>query len=195
MGVYSMNKYLLAVCVIFSNNVLQGFHYLYAPWRTEYILHTGHKPVVSYAQEDCVFCKRMAAHDDSIHFILHRFEHHIVILNKYPYNTGHLLIVPYEHVPDLHDLSQEARDELMELITESVQILKKVLDAHAVNVGINLGKAAGAGIPAHLHIHLVPRWEGDTGFLDTCAETKLVPVDLQQVFEQLKPYFQALEAR
>lgn len=170
-----------------------SFQYLYAPWRTDYILNTGHKPVVSYEKESCIFCKRIAADTDDAHFIIRRFKHNVVILNRYPYNTGHLLIMPNEHIGNLDELSSETRHELMELITHSVVILKKLLDAHAVNVGINLGKAAGAGIPAHLHVHLVPRWEGDTGFLDTCAETKLVPVDLHKVFEQLKPAFNAIE--
>lgn len=183
---------MISCVVLLQSSYVASYHYLYAPWRTDYILNTGHKPAAGLVNQACVFCDRIRAEADSMHFILHRFKHHIVILNKYPYNTGHLLILPYDHVPNLQDLQQEARFELMELITESVQILKQVLDAHAVNVGINLGKAAGAGIPAHLHVHLVPRWEGDTGFLDTCAETKLVPVDLVRVYDQLKPYFAAL---
>lgn len=180
-------------CLLLVCGTASAYQYLYAPWRTDYILNTGHKPVVSYDKESCVFCERIAAHADDVHFILHRAKHHIVILNRYPYNTGHLLIMPYAHSANLDDLSDDARFELIELVTRSVQVLKKRLDAHAVNVGINLGSAAGAGIPAHLHVHLVPRWERDTGFLDTCAETKLVSVDLVKVYEQLKICFEALE--
>ena len=186
--------FLMVSCVVLLQTAYAvSYHYLYAPWRTDYILNTGHKPVVSYEKEDCVFCKQIESRDDDVYFILHRYKHHVIILNKYPYNTGHLLIIPYEHAAHLDDLSQEVRFELMELIMHSTTLLKKVLDAHAVNVGINLGRAAGAGIPAHLHVHLVPRWEGDTGFLDTCAQTKLVPVDLQKVYAQLKPYFAVID--
>lgn len=166
---------------------------LYAPWRGKYIK----KDIKSKNDIDCiecVFCKKFE--DKSISaekLILKKTKHAVVVMNLYPYNSGHLLILPVEHVPELSDLKPEVRTELMELLSGSIKILKKELSAEGINVGMNLGRAGGAGIPKHLHIHIVPRWQGDTNFLPIIAETKQVSIDLKQIYNELKPAFEALE--
>lgn len=115
------------------------------------------------------------------------------MMNRYPYNAGHLLILPLKHTAALSDLTPAARAQLMELTHHCTEILKKVLDAHGVNIGMNLGKAAGAGLPSHLHMHVLPRWRGDTNFLPLLADVKPVSADLQQLFNKLKPYVKKIK--
>ncbi len=165
---------------------------LYAPWRDTYVTDT--KKEKKPSENDCVFCEKLATPDcDEQNFILKKTKHAFVILNLYPYNGGHLLILPQQHIANLEDLSQEVRAELMELVSASVVILKNTLKAEGINSGLNLGRAAGAGIPSHLHFHVLPRWFGDTSFISTIGNTKNVSVDLQRVYNDLKPAFQALE--
>jgi ATP adenylyltransferase len=163
---------------------------LYAPWRTSYATNTAHKKDINSPAEECIFCLQRAENNDENHFILKRFDHTFVILNRFPYNAGHLMVIPYRHVPMLEQLSKEERAELMEVISLSASILAKTLGAHGCNIGLNLGKAAGAGMPAHLHMHLVPRWEGDTNFMPLLADTKVVSVDLPDTYKKLKKPFQ-----
>lgn len=165
---------------------------LYAPWRTNYTTDTTRSKHEHASADECVFCTKFAANDDRKHYILARFKHNAVLLNLYPYNAGHLLIVPYQHVKHMHDLSPEARIELIELLTHSVEILKEELKADGINVGVNFGKAAGAGIPSHLHWHVLPRWNGDTSFLPLIAETKAVSYDLNTVYDQLIDSFKEI---
>ena len=165
---------------------------LYAPWRDKYVKHSiKHK---DDENEPCVFCKIFTATDDTGHeFILKKTEHAIVLLNIYPYNSGHLLILPIVHVANLEDLSKPARAEMMELMTASIAILKKELCAQGINAGVNLGKLGGGGIPGHLHLHVVPRWPGDTSFITVIGEVKSISVDLRRIYNELKPAFTALE--
>lgn len=152
--------------------------HLYAPWRSGYLHNkqTG----------SCVFCKNCAETDDAQTFIIKRFEHCFVMLNLFPYNAGHLLIIPYEHQDSLEKLSQPARQEMMEVATKSITILKETLGAEAINIGLNLGgKAAGGSIPDHLHMHVLPRWLGDTNFLVTLADTKQISIDLADTYRKL----------
>ena len=165
---------------------------LYAPWRDKYVKHSGKDK--NDISEPCVFCAIFLEQDSAHHeFILKKTEHAVVLLNIYPYNGGHLLIIPLQHAANLDELSKQARAEIIELVSASAAILKDRLQTEGVNAGLNLGRASGAGIPEHLHFHVVPRWLGDTGFMTTIGQTRNVSVDLKKTYEELKPAFQALE--
>lgn len=161
---------------------------LYAPWRSPYSSSID-KAKQDKSAVDCVFCIEDQHQSDESHFILKRYQHCYAILNKYPYNAGHLMIIPFAHVQDLDGLEQKARHEIMDVITHSVEIIKKKLKCHGVNAGLNIGRASGAGIPEHLHMHVLPRWEGDTNFLPTLANTKVISFDLQEIYDLLKSDF------
>ena len=165
---------------------------LFAPWRNNYTTGTAHNTDGTETKDQCVFCTQLQENNDATHFIIRRFVYSAVILNLYPYNAGHLLIIPFEHKGRLHDFSKKARAELMELTTHSTTILTKTLKAPGINVGLNLGKSAGAGIPAHLHMHVLPRWLGDTNFMPTIGQTKIISTDLEEIYKKLKPPFNAL---
>jgi ATP adenylyltransferase len=165
---------------------------LYAPWRDKYVHDSKDKD--SSAQKECVFCCKLTTNqDENQEFVLKTTKNGFVILNLYPYNGGHLLVLPKQHVANLEDLSASVRAELMELVCASVTILKTVLNAEGINAGFNLGRASGAGIPDHLHFHILPRWFGDTSFITTIGHTKNVSVDLEKIYNDLKPAFQALD--
>jgi ATP adenylyltransferase len=163
---------------------------LYAPWRANYTTGSARKNDAGQPKDSCVFCIQLHDQQDAKHFILKRFRHHVVMLNLYPYNAGHLLIISNEHCASLSELTQEARSELMEITNLCVEIVKKAFNAPGVNVGLNLGKAAGAGIPSHLHMHVLPRFVGDTNFMPTIAEVKVISFDLNEIYQQLKVYFE-----
>jgi len=165
---------------------------LYTPWRSAYARAVDGSKHDGSDAKSCVFCQQIAAKDDEKYFILKRCEHNIVILNLYPYNSGHLLILPFEHQPCISDLSAQARAEAMELVAHSTRIVKEELKAQGVNVGMNLGKIAGAGIPSHMHIHVLPRWSGDANFMPLLANTKVISFDLNKIYAQLKPHFEKL---
>lgn len=163
--------------------------HLYAPWRSSYsssVARTKHEKALP---KDCVFCVQFKAKNDAQNFILKRTKHNAIMLNRFPYNAGHLLIMPLAHHATLTKLSKPARTELMELLTKSSHIVQKELKADGVNIGLNIGKAAGAGIPSHLHFHVLPRWYGDTNFLPTLTDTKQISFDLHAMYEQLKKRF------
>jgi ATP adenylyltransferase len=163
--------------------------YLYAPWRSPYssgVHKTKHEKAT---EKDCVFCLQFKEKNDAEHFILKRTKYNAIMLNKFPYNAGHLLIMPLGHHASLDKLSKPARTELMELVAKTTQLLEKELTADGINIGLNLGKAAGAGIPSHLHFHVLPRWHGDTNFLPTLTDTKQISFDLRNIYEQLKKKF------
>lgn len=160
--------------------------HLYAPWRGTYTQEAH----VKEKKSGCPFCAIIQSSDDAKNYILHRYKNSIVILNLYPYNPGHLLIIPLQHAAALHDLSSETRAELMEITTKSIQILEKIMGTTGTNIGANLGdEASGGSIPDHLHIHVVPRWKGDTNFMPIIAQTKPLSADLHIVFETLKKEF------
>jgi len=167
-------------------------NHLYAPWRSVYSDSVAHSKREDTTAAECIFCKILKDNNDAEHFILKRFTYNFVVLNRYPYNAGHLLIMPLNHIATLPELSAPARHEFIELTTHSYTIVKQVLEAHGVNIGINMGKAAGAGIPSHLHQHVLPRWFGDTNFLPTLADTKQISFNLGDIYKQLKPSFDAL---
>jgi len=163
---------------------------LYAPWRSEYSGKVAAGKKEGATPDNCPFCTQLQENQDEKNFILKRFDHSFVMLNKYPYNAGHILILPKKHVAKLSDLSKEARIELMELQSASIDILFSTLKNHGLNVGINHGKLGGAGIPSHLHIHVLPRWEGDTNFMTALTETRVISFDLHKTYEQLKAAFE-----
>ena len=143
------------------------------------------------ASAGCIFCAAVKDEDDEGNGILHRAAFSFVILNTYPYNTGHLMIAPVRHIGALEDLEPSERTELMELTSRAVEIIKGKMAAHGFNIGMNLGEVAGAGIPGHLHVHVVPRWGGDTNFMPIVAETKVLPEMLAETYSKLKPSFAA----
>lgn len=163
---------------------------LYAPWRGEYATDTNEGKNADSAQDACVFCKQIASNKDQEYGIIKRFKHTVVVLNKYPYNAGHILILPINHIESISKLPVEVRNELMNVVGISVDTIKEALKADGLNVGINLGKIAGAGIPAHLHIHILPRWVGDTNFMPTIADTKVVSFNLADIYKKLKDAFE-----
>ncbi len=156
-------------------------HILWAPWRMEYIL--GEK------EKGCIFCTRLQLQDDQKNLILYRGEHNFIIMNKYPYNNGHLMVVPNRHTADFESLTEHESLEMMNLIAKSLRVLKETIRPHGFNIGINLGEIAGAGIDDHLHFHIVPRWAADTNFMPVVAETKVISEALAQTWERLKKFF------
>jgi ATP adenylyltransferase len=165
-------------------------NFLYAPWRKKYTdsLDPRHKK-----SSHCIFCTHFAHDNDADNFILKRFTYCIVMLNLYPYNEGHLLIVPKKHASHLYDIDAEARAELIELASALAELLKTIKHAHGINIGMNLEKAAGAGIPEHLHMHVLPRYNGDTNFLPIIGNAKQISYDLIALYHELKPHVQALK--
>lgn len=156
--------------------------HLYAPWRGSY---THEAQEQTHLDKGCPFCLQ-DSQDDARNYVIKRYKHTLVLLNLYPYNPGHLLIVPMAHVAKLSDLSPEARAELMDVTAQAVTILEKHLGNSGTNVGLNLGdEAAGGSIPEHLHVHIVPRWKGDTNFLPVIAQTKQLSQDLNVVYDVL----------
>lgn len=165
---------------------------LYAPWRHDYVNNKVEKPQ-GPLKNDCIFCHQFAQNNDEKYFIIKRFSHTAVMLNFYPYNAGHIMILPYEHQGDLTALSPQVRAELMEVTSISLPIIEKALDAQGFNVGVNLGNAGGGGIPQHLHIHVLPRWKGDTNFLEAFAETRLISSDMNKVYQMLHEGFASIK--
>mgnify|MGYP001199865435 CR=1 FL=1 len=157
---------------------------LWAPWRLDYIL--GPKP------DECVFCLPSHTREDRERLILHRGKHCFVIMNKYPYNNGHLMVTPYQHVMTLTALKPDVTHEMMDVMGACISILQTHFRPQGVNVGLNIGEAAGAGIKEHLHFHLVPRWNGDSSFMAVFSETRVVPEHLRSTYERLHPLFAAL---
>lgn len=166
---------------------------LYAPWRSSYVKSTrsGDKDGNKITDE-CVFCTMVSQTRDVENLLLKRFEYTFALLSRFPYNAGHILILPYNHIGNLEDLSKETTEELMLATKASVPILKKVLQAGGVNLGMNVGKVAGASIPGHLHMHILPRWYGDTSFLPLIGEVKPISCDLNKTYVDLKPEFDLL---
>ena len=151
---------------------------MWAPWRMEYIL--GEK------DEGCIFCRALSDQDN---LTLYKGEVTMVVMNKYPYINGHLLVAPTRHLSLLEQLHKNEMADLLETVEKSVGILKKVMNPDGFNVGLNLGKVAGAGVEEHLHFHIVPRWFGDTNALTVFADVRVIPEHLQATFHNLKPHF------
>lgn len=167
---------------------------LYAPWRDEYVLSQARskscKTDASGQAAPCVFCTVFDGQEpDDQRYVLYNDGDVAVLLNLYPYNGGHLLVIARNHVEYLHEMPDAILHKLMKLSALSMQIIKQELACEAINFGANLGRAAGAGIPEHAHLHIVPRFVGDTGFFTTIGQSKQVSVDLQKIYQRLQPYF------
>jgi len=141
-----------------------------------------------------LFCKRLSVEDSVENLILHRGTAAFVILNRYPYTNGHMMVVPFEHVPSIEMLDSSVQLELMQLTSDTISVLREVYGAEAFNVGINIGEAAGAGVAAHVHIHIVPRWSGDTNFMATTASTRVLPESLHETYERLRSAWKKRQA-
>ena len=154
---------------------------LWAPWRLAYV-------TASHTTSECIFCDAFARADAEL--VLLRGRNAFVILNLYPYSNGHLMVAPNRHINTLVDLSGDEQSELMSMVRWAEMALTEAYRPQGINVGINLGKAAGAGIEDHLHVHLVPRWAGDTNFMTAIAETRVLPEELGQTAARLRPIFE-----
>lgn len=153
---------------------------LWAPWRINYIRNLD-------KSNGCFICQaHKTPADDDKNFVLWRTKRSIVILNRFPYNNGHLLIAPTRHIPDLETTSDDELLELMKLIRECQKALSLAIAPHGFNIGMNFGRCAGAGLPGHLHIHLVPRWDGDTNFMTVCSDTDVISQSMTELLELLK---------
>ena len=155
--------------------------HIWAPWRIEYI--EMDKPA------GCILCEKPALNKDTESYILHRGDKNYVMLNAYPYNPGHMLVVPFRHIAGLDEMTPEERREHIDIVSRCVDVLKKALHPEGFNTGINLGKPAGAGIADHIHSHIVPRWQGDTNFMTTVGDVRVVPQALADSYEKLKSGF------
>ncbi len=160
--------------------------HLWAPWRMNYI---ASKTPQSQIQE-CIFCVKAAENRDAENYILHRGERCFMLLNLYPYNNGHLMIAPYQHVGSIEQLDAETLAEMMAQTQLALRALRKAMGPDGFNMGINMGKVAGAGFADHVHMHIVPRWNGDTNFMPVLADVKVMPDFLENTWQQLK---QAIE--
>lgn len=142
--------------------------------------------------EECVFCQKLAQgpQNDRENYVLFRGQHAFVVLNLYPYNNGHLLVLPYEHADSLEELPVEVQAEMMHLVSHFIKLIRQAMNPNGFNIGINIGKAAGAGIDDHVHIHVVPRWHGDTNFMPVVAEMRVIPEWLDETYAKLKALIQ-----
>lgn len=163
---------------------------LWAPWRMQYVEH--HPPDESAGKSGCIFCDFPLDDDDAGRLIAHRGESAYVILNGFPYNNGHLMVVPYEHNSALHALPAATAQEITELTQLSLRVLEQIYRPEGFNIGINQGDAAGAGIGAHLHQHIVPRWVGDTNFMPVVADVRVLPEALSGSYEKIAAGFKAI---
>jgi ATP adenylyltransferase len=140
----------------------------------------------------CIFCEMLDTEDDRGHLVLHRSELAFLVLNKYPYNNGHLMVVPYRHMDTVEALTPEETVDMMSLISLGVRALRRTSNPEGFNIGINIGKIAGAGVVDHVHMHVVPRWGGDTNFMPVLADVRLIPQDLRETYDELKAALIAL---
>lgn len=156
--------------------------HLWSPWRMTYIEN-------SKSEDGCVFCNAQAKADSAENLIAFRGDFSYVILNRFPYTSGHLMVIPFKHAASIEELDNNIRAEMMELTSRCTTELRKIYKPHGFNVGINMGEAAGAGVLGHVHIHIVPRWAGDTNFMSTVGETRVLPEGLEQTYKRVREAF------
>jgi ATP adenylyltransferase len=158
---------------------------MWAPWRMEYIL--GEK------SGECIFCSfQKFSEEDEKNFVLYRDKLCFVVMNKYPYNNGHLMVIPYRHMANLTELNQDELMEMMKLTQKVLEVFKVAMKPSGFNIGINLGKVAGAGVEDHVHLHVVPRWEGDTNFMPVIGSIRVMPQHIQDTYNILKEVWKKL---
>jgi ATP adenylyltransferase len=156
---------------------------VWAPWRMEYILSDP-------KEGGCIFCPGEDRTGDEERLILHVGARSMVVMNRYPYNNGHLLVAPIRHVSELGALGEREMLDLWVTVQGAVEVLMKTMHPEGFNVGMNLGRVAGAGVEAHLHVHIVPRWNGDTNYMTVLGEVRVIPEHLKETYRRLRPYFQ-----
>ena len=159
---------------------------LWAPWRMEYILSEN-------KHEGCIFCPGKDRNRDKERLILHVGGLSMVMMNRYPYINGHLLVAPIRHIPALDSLSEDEAKDVLHMVSLSIGVLKKVMKPEGFNVGLNLGRVAGAGVEEHMHFHIVPRWNGDTNYMTVLGDVRVIPDHIESTFETLLPYFKDLK--
>ena len=157
--------------------------HLWTPWRFSYVEGSANATA-------CPFCQLQTEEVGRQNLILRHENHNYILLNKFPYTTGHLMVVPHRHVASLRDAATEELQELVVLSRSCESILHRVYQPDGFNIGLNVGKSSGAGVAGHIHLHVVPRWHGDSNFISVISETRILPEDLQGVYEKLLPYFQ-----
>jgi ATP adenylyltransferase len=157
---------------------------IWAPWRLPYV-----KDAAKDQEAECIFCAKPSAGDDEANLIVHRGERCFVILNLFPYTNGHLMIAPFAHVATVQELDPETAAEIMALAQRAIAVLDDEYSPHGYNVGFNQGRVAGAGVEHHIHMHVVPRWGGDTNFMPVLADTRVLPQSLEQSYEALRRRF------
>ena len=152
---------------------------LWTPWRYRYVSTAG-------PDGACIFCEKAASSDDRGNYVVLRAERNFLLLNLYPYTSGHLMIAPYEHVATLADTPVETLEEMIRLTAHAEHVLRELYKPDGLNIGMNLGESAGAGVAGHIHMHVLPRWTGDGSFMTTVAETRVLPEVLETTYERLK---------
>ncbi|MCF6174077.1 MAG: HIT domain-containing protein [Campylobacteraceae bacterium] len=154
-------------------------NYLYAPWRRDYVIRDK--------KSDCVFCDIVNNPScDDENFVLHRDKNCFVVMNRYPYTAGHIMVIPVQHIDNIENLDEKIWLHMSKIVKKCVKMLKDEFNADGVNLGMNLGKGAGAGIAEHVHYHIMPRWIGDTNFITTIADTRVFSTDFEKIYKQLK---------
>ena len=161
---------------------------LWSPWRSKYIATFSEKKE-NEKKSSCVLCDAYTSNDDDKHLIVWREKYSFVVMNLYPYNSGHVMIVPYRHTGNFNELSNEEMLEVMKLLQKLSDVLKTTLNADGLNIGCNLGRVAGAGIDTHIHFHIVPRWNGDTNFLPVFTDTKIISEEMKDTLLKLRRAF------
>jgi ATP adenylyltransferase len=157
--------------------------YLWSPWRYRYVSSAG---PLSSGPSGCLFCDKAASSDDRTNLVVLRGEHNFILLNLYPYTSGHLMIAPYAHVASLQDAAPAALEEMMRLARRADTALRQIYKPDGMNLGMNLGACAGAGVAGHIHMHVLPRWCGDASFMTTISETRVLPEELSVTWERLR---------
>lgn len=158
---------------------------IWAPWRMEYILSEG-------KSEGCIFCPGDDRTQDEERLILYVGSLTMVMMNRFPYNNGHLLVAPIQHLPGLEKLSHEETLDVLLVVRRSIDILKRTMNPDGFNVGLNLGRVAGAGMEEHMHFHIVPRWNGDTNYMTVIGEVRVIPEHIRETYRKLRTYFDKL---
>ena len=157
--------------------------YLWSPWRYQYVT-SAHRDI------PCIFCHHAASQNDQENLVVYRAKHNFILLNRFPYTSGHVMIAPYQHVATLHEAASDGLQEMMLLAQTTERHLGEIYKPTGFNLGMNLGESAGAGIASHIHLHVLPRWSGDTSFITTVSETRVLPEDLTVTWKKLTEAFQ-----